>query len=88
MKGVYTEKGSNVVGKTRHTDYNDSRGQQIQDYVDAHPEITEYVIIDDDGDMLESQNDHFVQTDIEVGFSGRNLDQCLEILKVPKEQWR
>lgn len=38
------------------------RGAEIQRWLDAHPEVTNYVIIDDDSDMLESQAPHFVQT--------------------------
>ena len=36
------------------------RGYEIQAYLNLNPKITNYVIFDDDTDMLQSQNDHFV----------------------------
>lgn len=36
------------------------RGTEIQEWLDKHPEITDYVILDDDGDMLPHQWPHFV----------------------------
>jgi hypothetical protein len=38
------------------------RGHEIQYWLKNHPEVTNYVILDDDNDILESQLDHFVQT--------------------------
>ncbi len=43
------------------------RGEEIQRYLDANPEVEDYAIIDDDSDMLESQKDHFVQTTFRNG---------------------
>ena len=41
-------------------DYN--RGDEIQLWLDSHPDVTNYVILDDDNDMLSNQKDNFVQT--------------------------
>jgi len=38
------------------------RGHEIQEWIDEHPEITNYVIFDDDNDMLQSQKNNFVRT--------------------------
>ncbi len=38
------------------------RGHEIQAILDRMPEITNYVILDDDTDMLPSQRGHFVRT--------------------------
>ncbi len=38
------------------------RGYEIQDWLDSHPEVTNYVIFDDDNDMLKRQWPHFVRT--------------------------
>lgn len=38
------------------------RGYEIQDWLEAHPEVTEFAIVDDDSDMLESQKERFVHT--------------------------
>jgi hypothetical protein len=43
------------------------RGEEIQDWLNRHPEVIHYAIVDDNSDMLESQADHFVQTSEEDG---------------------
>jgi len=43
------------------------RGHEIQHWLDAHSEVQEWAIVDDDGDMLESQLPRFVHTS---GFDG------------------
>lgn len=45
------------------------RGHEIQDWLDRHPEVTEYVIVDDDSDMLDSQLRNFVQTEPNTGLT-------------------
>lgn len=45
------------------------RGHEIQDWLDRHPEVENYVIIDDDSDMKDSQLRHFVQTDPNTGLT-------------------
>lgn len=49
------------------------RGLEINAWLEKHPEVTQYAIVDDNSDMLESQMPHFVQTDIEKGLSLRNF---------------
>lgn len=44
------------------------RGAEIQDWLDNN-RWTNYAIVDDDGDMLDSQLRHFVQTDPEYGLT-------------------
>ena len=43
-------------------DDNYSRGDEIKLWLDNNPDITNYVILDDDNDMLPDQMDRFVQT--------------------------
>ena len=38
------------------------RGHEIKYWLDKHPEVTHYVILDDDNDMLDSQRQNFVRT--------------------------
>lgn len=38
------------------------RGIEIQAWLQAHPEVKQYAIIDDDGDMLADQKPRFVKT--------------------------
>lgn len=66
------------------------RGHEIQDWINAHPEITSYVIIDDDKDMLASQLERFVRTannkshpdciDIGYGLTKKCAEMAIEIL--------
>lgn len=57
------------------------RGKEIKMYLDEHPEITHYVIIDDDNDMLEEQKSHFVKVDAKEGLTMRQIIECENKLK-------
>lgn len=57
------------------------RGNEIQHWLDAHPEVEEYVIVDDDNDMLESQKEHFVNTSELHGFQFGDMLHAQRILK-------
>lgn len=56
------------------------RGYEIQTYLNLNPEITNYVIFDDDSDMLESQKDHYVHCDEMYGIDYRCYQEADEIL--------
>lgn len=71
--------GIEVIGKTDVL--NGCRGEEIKKYLNEHPEIEYYLIIDDEADMLPEQMDHFVQTDYNVGFGIREFRKCLDIYK-------
>lgn len=45
------------------------RGKEIQMWLDAHPEVEKYAILDDDSDMLVSQAPNFFKTDWKVGLT-------------------
>lgn len=45
------------------------RGAEIKKYLDEHPEITHYAIVDDDSDMLPEQKEHFFKTSWETGIT-------------------
>lgn len=45
------------------------RGAEIQDWLDRHPDVTRYAILDDDPDMLESQMPNFFKTTWEKGLT-------------------
>lgn len=62
-----------------------TRGHEIQDWLTHHPEVTEYIIIDDDSDMLESQIDHFVHVSNVNGFRSKHYCQCLRLFGQPDE---
>ena len=61
--------GIEILGRTEDLwDPNNCRGYEIARYLEDHPEINYYIIIDDEDDMLPEQKDHFIQTDGDVGF--------------------
>lgn len=65
----WTKRGSNF------------RGWDIQEWLERHPEVTDYVILDDNSDMLDSQLPNFVQTSFEgKGFDIEHLTQAIVIL--------
>ena len=67
------------------------RGKEIDAYLDEHPEIEKYVIIDDDSDMEPHQLENFVMTfgntdhpdcvDLGYGLTNKCADWAIEILK-------
>ena len=58
-----------------------SRGNEIQHYLNKHQSITHYCIIDDDNDMLQEQQEKFVQTDNQVGLTVEDYQKVINILK-------
>ena len=66
--------GITPFSKDRH------RGTEIKKWLDDHPEVTHYVIIDDDNDMLDEQLNNFVQTSWAEGLNKECADRAVEIL--------
>lgn len=58
-----------------------TRGDEIQQYLNTHKEITNYVILDDDKDMLENQLTHFVNVDWKIGFCKKDYEKVIKILE-------
>lgn len=56
------------------------RGYEIKYYMEQHPEITNYVILDDDTDMLDEQKEHFVNTDTYKGINDNDVNKAIKIL--------
>jgi hypothetical protein len=49
-------------------------------------EVKNYIILDDDSDMLYNQREHFVQTSWMTGITQEDADKCVEILDSPLEK--
>lgn len=49
------------------------RGEEIQDWLDAHPEVEDYAILDDDSDMLPEQFAKFHHSDPWFGLTPNHL---------------
>lgn len=57
------------------------RGNEIQIWLDNHKdEVENYVIFDDDSDMLDSQQDNFIQTNEWYGLTAKDAFKAIEIL--------
>lgn len=78
------KKFDNVIDKTPTlglVGYEDKpRGHEIQAWLDSHPEVTKYAILDDDSDMLPEQLPSFFQTTFEHGLTENIAKQVTEHL--------
>lgn len=61
------------------------RGVEILEYIESHDSITNYVILDDDIDMLLWQRNHFVHTSTYEGINEKNVEQAIKILNMNVE---
>lgn len=55
----------------------DTRGSEIQHWLDRHRDIGMYIIVDDNPDMLENQMRHFIRTDPDDGMTSENIKRLL-----------
>lgn len=78
MFKIYGWDNAPVIDKTERLGRR--RGYEIQKYLNDHPEITSYVILDDNTDMLDEQKEHFVKTDEKVGLTIKNANKAIDIL--------
>ncbi len=84
-----------LVGITPHRWYHGCRGDEIKRLMDEWEswikqglvserfkgeKIDNYVILDDDNDMLDEQKEHFIQVDWTVGLRDSDVEKCLTIL--------
>lgn len=63
--------------------YLSARGLEIKRWLKDHAEklgVTNYLILDDDSDMLLEQVRHFIKTDTYKGLSNKNVDKAIKIL--------
>lgn len=57
------------------------RGDEIKHWLDNHPDVTNFVIIDDDSDMLDEQMPFFVKTHHSIGITTRDAKKAIKILQ-------
>ena len=70
----------NIYDVTPWVGLGNGRGGEIQKWLNEHPDVENYVIIDDDGDMWDSQLYHFVQTNYEHGIGESEAIYAIKIL--------
>jgi len=56
------------------------RGTEIKLWLDLHPEVFDYIIIDDDENILEEQMRRFVKTDLHEGMTEEHFNRVRAIL--------
>lgn len=62
------------------TCYSLCRGVEIDRWLWEHEDVINYVILDDDSDMLLSQKKHFIKTHALRGISKRDVEKAIKIL--------
>ena len=73
-------KGIEVLGRTPRFS-GQPRGAEIKAYLNEHPEIQYYVIVDDEADMLPEQMGHFIMTNGDTGFNLSEFKRFEEIFE-------
>lgn len=68
-----------VISATPKSNFNRPRGAEIAQWLAENPGVTQWAIIDDDNDMLDSQLSVFVHTNSEEGMTWQNFKQLCEI---------
>lgn len=72
---MYAFKEGNV-----HIHYGLPRGCEISRYLTEHKDISKYVILDDDADMLLEQAPYFINTNWGLGINEQDVEKAIEIL--------
>lgn len=70
--------GFKYGNKEKH--YGLCRGVEIDRWLWEHEDVTNYVILDDDSDMLLCQREHFIKTHALRGISKRDVIKAIKIL--------
>ena len=73
-----TPKHPNPELMERYYEPGAARGYEIQEWLDNHPEVTDYVILDDDSDMLSHQK--FVKCGNHYGITYEVMMEAISIL--------
>lgn len=72
-----------LLDVTPHSDLG-CRGDEIRAWLNAHPEVTRYAIVDDNSDMLPEQHLNFFQTSWERGIT-EDISQAIILHLTNKE---
>ena len=58
-------------------EHKEIRGYEIETWLEDHPEVTKYAILDDDDDMLEKQKPNFFKTSWKIGITKEIADSII-----------
>lgn len=67
-----------IIGRTKNL--NRARGFEIQEWLNTNTIDSNYVILDDDNDMLDIQKNNFINTDFNVGLTKQDAEKAVKIL--------
>lgn len=79
LKNIIDKTPVTVFGSYGKT-YHFTRGEEIQMWLEWHPNISNYVIVDDRDDMQQDQLDHFVKVNPYRGFTDEDMKKAMMIL--------
>ncbi|MEI6580790.1 MAG: HAD domain-containing protein [bacterium] len=85
LEGIKTveQKIVPILDITPDLEVDSIRGDEIQEWLDEHPEVEKYAIIDDDDDMLPEQEENFFQTDFQTGLTDEIAKKVIKHLNSP-----
>lgn len=71
-----------VIDTTRLTRSSDFgfRGQEIQEWLNEHPNVTSFVVLDDISFGLDNIKENFVETDCALGIQNSDVEKAINIL--------
>ena len=55
------------------------RGDEVAEWLARHPEVKDFLILDDDSDFNEDQLSQLILTSFEPGFTAEDLERALEV---------
>lgn len=61
----------------------EGRGKEIQDWLDQHPEVTSYVVLDDETSDMPKLLDRVVKPDRYIGLTKEDCKKAVDILSKP-----
>lgn len=61
------------------------RGDEVREWLSRHPEVTEWVIVDDEIDFHEDQLDRLVHVDMFEGFGARDYGRLKSVFETVKD---
>ena len=69
-----------LIDQTPPPERSSIRGHDIRSWLKEHPEVTQYVILDDSRDFFPEQFQYHVKTDTYVGLTFYQMKECIKLL--------
>lgn len=69
-----------IIDRTPEGHAHTIRGHEVAAWLQEHPEVTQYVILDDNSDFLPEQKPNFVMTNTRTGMTYENMKSAIAIL--------